>query len=459
MAITITINGVDYTSVINYKSIRSMDTREIKGSSLTFLTDTYDDSLPPPLAGAEIIYKDGSTTEFAGALLDVSTSMGEANREIFYDCQCVDYTHFLDRRYLNKIYASAVAGSIVKEILDDLQTASNSLDAHYNDFQGDKTQIQNGPIIREQRFELVLPTQALSVIEEAAGMLFRVNFAKQIELKQLSDVEAPLPTTVSGHDRATLLVDENINDAFLVSVDESIRGIGTKIILGDSYIKSTSTIEDTFIWLTGQDLKFKLSRRPFSELNLVSITIDGGGELTQILEDVDILPEVAVTSGEVAVFVGPVGSDSSYVRIAAADISNGEIITIIYNYGFFDNHENIEISTIDDISTREGGDGIHEFLFSKASGLSVADQTELDRISEIILARKSNVIRRGSFRSFTKGWASGQTFDFVWLKQSLDFQAYVIQVRKIVRTPDDQDGNTVIESRILFSNIPRGARL
>jgi hypothetical protein len=113
------------------------------------------------------------------------------------------------------------------------------------------------------------------------------------------------------------------------------------------------------------------------------------------------------------------------------------------------------------MADRTGGDGFHEFVFSRGSEIAAANLEDLDEISEIILGRKRKVTRPGRFFSLTKGWDAGEVFRRVWAKESLDDKMWVITVRKTVRTPADDPniGDNVIQSEIAYNNIPRAMRI
>ena len=44
----------------------------------------------------------------------------------------------------------------------------------------------------------------------------------------------------------------------------------------------------------------------------------------------------------------------------------------------------------------------------------------LDEIVEMLLERKSKILKRGSFTSLTKGWKAGQMFNLIWDKEDID---------------------------------------
>ena len=143
--------------------------------------------------------------------------------------------------------------------------------------------IQSGPTIRQQVAERILPSQFFDAIAESAGMIWFVDYDKKVNLKEFQVQRAPLPV-VSGE--PTLDIDNDITNFFDWTEEESIEAVGTKSILRDTAIRSDTSVTDKFVWNTGDDTKFALSRKPFSELDLVSV-VKASVTQTQKLEDVD----------------------------------------------------------------------------------------------------------------------------------------------------------------------------
>ena len=110
------------------------------------------------------------------------------------------------------------------------------------------------------------------------------------------------------------------------------------------------------------------------------------------------------------------------------------------------------------MKARTGGDGVHEFLYAQTSGLAIVDLAGYDEIEKILLLRKSSIIRRGSFKSWVKGWEAGQTFNRIWNQESLDDNMYIVSVTKNVLTPNDDPNiaDNVIQTSIVFSSFSYG---
>ena len=438
---------------------------------MTFELWMYDTPIERPRVGGEVIFSDGSTREFAGVMYGVDRAMGEGNRLTIYTCDCMDYTFYLDRRYVNKLYVSAAADLMVSAIIDDLKAAADSDgdgDAHYNDFNTNDTLVDSvhtlatpinpGPSIKQQRFERVLPSQALDVIAEASGMYWWIDPNKRINFQALSVSQAPLQEVDREGGNARLLVETNTVDYYNLIIGESIEGVGTKVVLRDTLIKSLASETEQFVWHTGEKRLFGLERRPFSLAHVESVIRTRGSlSFTKVKEDIE-----TVTAGRAGVYIGPLTAGATaYIRLHEDDLNDGDIITVIYNYTISDDHEALDAERVQPLADLTGGDGIHEFVFSQASELAVEDRETLDRISDAILDRKSTPIVRGQFRSLTKGWEAGQTFILSWPREAINEIVYVINLQKTVLTPanDPNIVDNVIESVVHFSNMPRGMRL
>ena len=86
------------------------------------------------------------------------------------------------------------------------------------------------------------------------------------------------------------------------------------------------------------------------------------------------------------------------------------------------------------------------------------DLDDGEHVLSILRDRKSKILRRGSFRSWIKGWQAGQTFVRRWDTELQNQAMYIISVTKTVLTPDDSNNlnDNIIESEIIFSNTPYG---
>ena len=498
MAITISVRGVSVESYVSFSSVMIQDTMEVAGDTCNFDLYSYNDDFTP-IVGNEVIVEDGSTREFGGIITDVRRTKGEGSL-IIYSVTCIDYTFMLDRRYINNEYSekqvsNGSSDSILEDVLLDLKNAAigdstdGSGDPFYNAFYDslDPSRVTIlSPILKKQSFKHVLPSQVISTLAESCAMLWWVDFYKRINFKSISsDLATHLPINDGVR---TLDVEDNSIDYYNLTLEDSIQGLGTKAIIKDAQVKSIGTIVDgNYIidstMVSGDEpIVFKLRERPFTYADIASVTRSRSGVSTNIVKKllhVDRAVENKTTSTLVSgtgsssvhnvyFYLGKQGNKDATLTIfnPASDGSNraalaSDIFEVTYNYPEKDIHENIDTSHVFDAAVATGGDGYHEFIYTQPSQIAYEDIDALDRIARVLLDRKSLILKRGSFQSYTKGWQAGQMFNLKWDKENINIPVWAITVSKTIRTPADAPNisSNIIESSVQFANVPRGLRM
>jgi len=461
MALNLTIDvasgvGVDYLGVLDYTSLVVENSVEVAADTMDFTCVIQSNEIASPIEGQEVIFKDGSTREFAGIITKINKKFGPTRSIVLHQCQCKDYVYFLDRRLVNNTYSSQAAGQTIKDILTDLFNDSDS-DIHYEFFKDNVTNIIDGPTLENFTFDKVRPSQAFDQIAQAAGFTWWIDFDKNVYFKA---VNANVATQLSA---LTLDIDSDTTTYFEIEEECSIDDIGTALVLRDVVNISTSNQVDEFVGSQGSDHNgevrkiFTLSRKPFGFIHVTSVKL---ATVAQTLKTEDVDGDIfdgTGASNEVFVFVS---NDKSYVRFASANaVAAGDAVEVTYKYEIKDDIEGaINIAAVNEMKARTQGDGIHQFVFAQASGLRVTDIGQLDRIEEILLLRKSTVLIRGSFFSWLKGWEAGQVFVRKWDQVDTQKAMFVISVTKQILTPNDDPtlSDSVVLSQITYSNIPHG---
>jgi len=461
MALNLTIDvasgvGVDYLGVLDYTSLVVENSVEVAADTMDFTCVIQSNEIASPIEGQEVIFKDGSTREFAGIITKINKKFGPTRSIVLHQCQCKDYVYFLDRRLVNNTYSSQAAGQTIKDILTDLFNDSDS-DIHYEFFKDNVTNIIDGPTLENFTFDKVRPSQAFDQIAQAAGFTWWIDFDKNVYFKA---VNANVATQLSA---LTLDIDSDTTTYFEIEEECSINDIGKASILRDVVNISTSNQVDEFVGSQGSDHNgevrkiFTLSRKPFGFIHVTSVKL---ATVAQKLKTEDVDGDIfdgTGASNEVFVFVS---NDKSYVRFASANaVAAGDAVEVTYKYEIKDDIEGaINIAAVNEMKARTQGDGIHQFVFAQASGLRVTDIGQLDRIEEILLLRKSTVLIRGSFFSWLKGWEAGQVFVRKWDQVDTQKAMFVISVTKQILTPNDDPtlSDSVVLSQITYSNIPHG---
>ena len=490
MAITVTLNGIDVSQYVDYTSVAIQDTMQSTGDSMQFVLNMVADSvfgLPiVPTCGNEIILTDDTTKEFAGTVTKVDRTLGEANRLVSYNCAAIDYTYMLDRRYVNGIFNSnpitdGANASMIRDILEHLKASADGDttggDSYYNTFVANINApylASGGPVVSNQTYQRMAPSQVFGDLAENTGMIWWIDFDKRVNFRTTTSMLADFLPVISlddGSGAFGIHVENDMENFFDLNVEDAIDGIGTKAIIKDAVIRSSSTaIDDFTIDANGaaNGVSLKLDRRPYDEFHIATIVnLTQGYTATQELEDVhrqrsDTSASADGGTYKAFIYVGRQGgNEGAYVRFAPDAINSGDHIQVTYYYSTNDEHENIDVEQVEAQAEATGGDGFHEFVFSKRSEIAVQDVTNLDIIADMLLSRKSKTLRRGSFTTRKKGWQAGQIFDLKWDRENIEESMWAVILSKTILTPADDPSlnDNIIETTVSFSNIPRGLRL
>ena len=469
MALTLTIgtpagaqganNPPSYIEFVDFNSIVIQNSVQVSADTMEFTLIIHGNEVDSPEAGNEVIFKNSTSIEFAGVLVEITRTLGPEPSIQILHCSCQDYVYYLNRRYVNKLYSSQAAGVTVKEILTDLYNSSNS-DVHYEFFKDNVTNVDNGATLAAFTFDKIMPSQAFDMIAQSTGMQWWIDFDKKVYFKVLNSKKADFLLYNN------LDVTKYIDTHFDFEESESVDGVATQIILRDITLLSTANQVDVFTGSQGTDHQsetnkiFKLSRTPFSFLHVTSVSKNtGSGAVNQDLKYEDIdgqTPDGTGGSDDVFIFVK---DQASYVRFASANaVGDDDVILVTYRYIITDDLEDPDFRAVDEMAKRTGGDGVHQFVYSQTSGMRFQDLDDAETVTNLLRQRKSQILRRGSFSSRVKGWQAGQAFIRIWPTVLQTEGMYVISVTKTILTPANagDDDDNIIESEVTFSNVPYG---
>lgn len=457
--------------------------------------------------------------EFGGVIINRGIARVEAD-VLMYTYSCQDYSFYLDRRYLNSTYPDGILenlsaerfypSAMFLEILNDLKTAADNDgagDAHYNymvdaaNTLGIRTSVA---AIRSIQASRQLPSQVFTQIADASGQAWFIDSYKRVRLYYVLDEDAPLALQRSNPTYPSELfptldtrkVDPSSYESQLQYFDweeeEDVTGVGTKCIVQNTRIQSLHEYTDSFLWSPdNRSTLFNMTRRPFSEIDVsvVSVTTSNGNITiyTKRLEDVSgELGDADPTSGEVFVYVGNLDSNEAYVRFGIddltskynstanpvggnpVDVSSSDFtpiagrrppitVKVTYRYAILDDREGLDPSAVAEMAARTGGDGIHEYVMSRASDVTLTSQEHADAVVDVLLGLKAAPIIRGHFSSHRKGWFPGQ--HFIRLSPvDPPKRMFVVNVEKTIETPDEvEEGYSTgprVVSMIEYSTIP-----
>jgi len=470
MALTLTIgvpatsqganSPASYLPYVDFSTIVIQNSVQIAADTMEFTLVIVNQDIEEPEPGNEVIFKDGSTIEFGGVLTSIERRFGVERNVVEILCTCQDYVYFLNRRLVNEFYASQAAGQTVKDILTDLHSKSDS-DIHYSFFKDNVENVTDGAILAAFTFDKIVPSQAFDMIAQSTGMQWWIDFDKKVYFKILNTSQA------THLNLLTLDLNNDITEYFDWKELESIDGVASEIILRDIKLQSTESETNKFLGSQGLDHLsetnkiFMLPRTPYGFLGVTSVSKDtGGGDVNQTFKYEDVDGQTADgTGGATDVFIY-VKDQGSYVRFASANaVADTDIIKVTYKYVITDDLEGPDFAAVDELARRTGGDGKHQFMYSQTSGMRFKNLDDAEHVIQLLRAKKSTILRRGSFSSWTKGWQAGQVFQRKWDSHKLQSESmFVISVTKIVLTPDTSNNlsDTIIQSNIVYSNLPYG---
>ena len=440
-----------------------------------------------------------STILFGGNVVSVNTHKENNSNITIHDVSARDYVWMLDRRFLNKVYDEGVSATGIKRtdagadsddegmleaMLYDLRNDANNdkgiygIDAYYDAFYNNisRTIVDTAPMIKQQVFKRVAPSQAISTIAGLAGFQWWLDSSKQIHYKSIADEPARhLPISEGEY---TLDIDNNITDYRDFSYDINIEDVGTKAVLQEPLVRSSNS--DTFVTepLTSAQASrtyhWLLPYRPFTNLDVTELKITrsnnnvvyivGNGNANLQLESVhreanDHTSTATGSSFYAFLQMGPVNSNSSHVRFEADALQAGDILSITYNFIVKNDYFSRSTDAVNDMRLMTGGDGVHEFIYEDSREIIASSPKDVDAIASAVLFRTSLPFITGSFQSFTKGWKAGQVFRVKWSSEDIDLTVWALNVDKTILSPEDiRDGDNIINHNINFSNMPRGFR-
>lgn len=178
MAITITLNSVDRSSIIQMRSISKKDEINSKVDSLSFdilysATQTF-----RPVTNVEVVMLDGATRIFGGKVHAVTAS-SLSNGTVLYHVECIDYSYDLDRTLVNDEYASMTVNAIIADILTNYTTGFTD------------TNVDCGLTITKVVFDRITVTAAIQKLAALTGYSWYVDYDADIHFFATATESAP----------------------------------------------------------------------------------------------------------------------------------------------------------------------------------------------------------------------------------------------------------------------------
>lgn len=229
MAITLTIGGVSKTPLSKSINISDeLNTRNTCAFSLVDVAGTYH-----PAEGAEVIFLDGVTRNFAGTIDSLIETKIKGNVALSYNIRCVDYNQICDRHIVTAAYTAQTLLQIVTNI------NSNYLVGEAITL----TNVQTGPTLEEVRFNGQNVTQCFNELAELIGYSWYIDYNKDLHFFARETNLAPFAITDTSANFLTMKItttrEQYRNVQYLIA-GEDVADAKTESFIGDGTRKTYS---------------------------------------------------------------------------------------------------------------------------------------------------------------------------------------------------------------------------
>jgi hypothetical protein len=321
-------------------------------------TATFRTTEKPTVGKEVIITKDGDII-FGGVIVSVQSSTRSLKN--IYDVECKDFTHYLDRRLVNKRYTNETINDIIADLLSEY--APEFTDNNVNcDIELDTITFNRIPV-----------SDCIQQLAELVGFSWYVDYEKDIHFFAENEEPAPFSLTVNGgnHVWDSLVVTEDIsqirNQVYVIGGREEIA------------TRTESYVAD------GEQRQFPLayvySREPIIRLNGTPLEVG----LDNIAQE-----------NEADVFWN---FEPSYIRFKSDNFPDVDDVVDIEGNPL----KKVLVKVPNTTSIR--ANGVYEFKIEDPTITSRADAIERARVE---LQGYANGIVEGSFETYKSGLRSGQ---------------------------------------------------
>jgi hypothetical protein len=376
--ITVLINGIDVSSIIEAGSLSITDVLTQEVNTCTFnLIDGSITAANKPIPGQEVHVFYSPTVGadpiliFAGRITDAPQSK-LVQQNYLYEVNCSDYTQDLMRNQVAEIYSGMTAGDIIKAMVTDY---AKTLGTFY---------VQDGISIDYISFNYKFPNECIQEIAELTGYDWFVDYEKNIHFFQPGTYPAPYSLT-----------DNSATGEYYdlsISVDKSSI-INKQVVRGGYQFSELFTEEQV---ADGVQASFNLKYSPFTP---ISVYVDVGGGYVAHTLGIDNIDE---TGKDFVINV----AEKNIKNLDHAILTAGHKIKITYTYKMPVLVQAEDSGSIAAMKALEGGDGIYEGQLIVDDTIETKEAARARAQAEI--SQYSNPIIEGEFTTTQYGYKSGQ---------------------------------------------------
>lgn len=396
--LSLTINGVERADYVEFGSleITNIITRQV--DECTFNILSHPNKSYRPIVGEEVIIMDGATKIFAGIIVTMDT-IGNAFPSVVHQVSCVDYTRILDKRLVVETYENMTVDAIIA----DLKVGYFPSGFTINNV--------NAPVLVESvTFNYKPISKCLEELADLIGYDWYVDYDKDVHMFSKESTTAPFDLE---DDTGTF-----VNDSLVIRRDNTqLRN--TIVVRGGEYLGANFTSE---IVADGEQNYFPLSYR-FREFaaTLTGTPLNVGIDNIDNPNTHDCLYNFQEKILKFRETRKP--SVNSTIRVSGLPY-----LPVIVKYK--------SQPAIDATISREGGDGVYEYLIIDKSINSKEGARQRARAE---IEAYSDSISEGTFITYRGGLIAGQQLRINSVSRGVDEFFVINRVRMRQRTRTDME--------------------
>jgi len=394
MALTVTIDGVDRTRQIDWKSLRIQNVLTNRVDTCEFTILNYGTKTYSPNLGNEVIVSLDGTTVFGGVILTTDQSP-ESYKVMGTKINCIDYSRTMDGKLVVESYTSRSITYIITDIVSRYAPSGFTY-----------TNVNGAFVIDYISFNYLTISKCLKQLAEQVNYDWYVDYDKDIHFFAKEDNPAPF--------------DLNDNDGSYVFDSLSIKSDNSQvrnvvIVEGGEYVANTLT---SVLEMNGTDYVINIGYK-FNTLaaTLSSTNLNLGIDFSSDPDDYD----------------GLWNRDEKVIKFKETDIpSVGSLLTLVgdpFLPVIVKKKDNVSVQAM---VSAEGGDGEYEYYINDPTINS--QEGAKARATGELFAYASSVVD-ASFETEQDGLRSGQQIRINSTQRNIDQRYIINRVTMRMRTP------------------------
>lgn len=391
MSATITIGGVDKSTLVDFKTFRIDDYLTARVNVCRFIVNTPNTYTPE--VGLEVVVTESGTKLFGGYITRRKCYRLEG-ANLRYEIECQDYTVLMTKTLAVKTYTDSTCATIIADLIS----------SYCSGYGLTETNVETGPTLDRIQFDYMNIADCLKKICKYTGYDWYVDYDKDIHFIETVSHAAAFDVTDS-----TAVED--------LEIEKDISKVRNRIFVRGGTYLSTSYTQNELGDGTKKDFALEHSAH-----NLV-VTVNAVGQTvgTGYLHE-DDLDDVTYNCLNYY--------QQAFVRFHTAP-PNGEAVNFTYTYDIpvlIRRQDLASIEAMKTIGGADAADGIREMYIKD---FSLKDKDEARTRADYEIEKYSNPRFSGSYRTRTSGLVSGtvQNINSTDLNENEDFIITQVTIR------------------------------